>query len=77
MTTLDKLKIGESGNVTAVNIVDEALRRRLIDMGIIPKTKIEMSKVAPLGDPLEVSLRGYKLSLRKDDAKKIEIEVVK
>ena len=52
-----------------------ALRCRLLDMGLIPKTKVRIEKVAPLGDPLELRVRGYSLSLRKEDAGKIEVEV--
>ena len=52
-----------------------ALRCRLLDMGLIPKTRVRVEKVAPLGDPLELWVRGYSLSLRKEDAGKIEVEV--
>ena len=52
-----------------------ALRCRLLDMGLIPKTRVRVEKVAPLGDPLELRVRGYSLSLRKEDAGKIEVEV--
>ena len=48
---------------------------RLLDMGLIPKTRVRVEKVAPLGDPLELRVRGYSLSLRKEDAGKIEVEV--
>lgn len=51
------------------------LRCRLLDMGLIPKTRVRVEKVAPLGDPLELRVRGYSLSLRKEDAGKIEVEV--
>ena len=47
----------------------------LLDMGLIPKTRVRVEKVAPLGDPLELRVRGYSLSLRKEDAGKIEVEV--
>ena len=71
--TLSELKIGSSGIITAVG-GDGALRRRLLDMG--PKTKVMVRKVAPLGDPIELFLRGYELTLRKEDAKNIEINEV-
>ena len=71
--TLDKLKPGESGTIVATN-GEGALRRRLLDMGLTPKTKITVRKVAPLGDPVEVTVRGYELSLRKADAEMIEVE---
>lgn len=71
--TLDQLTIGESAVVTAVG-GEGALRRRLLDMGITPKTSIMVRKRAPLGDPIEICLRGYELTLRLDDAAKIAIE---
>lgn len=70
--TLDELKIGESAVITAVG-GEGALRCHLLDMGIIPKTKVMVRKVAPMGDPIEIHLRGYELTLRLDDAQKIEI----
>ena len=75
MMTLDELEIGKSGVITAVN-GEGALRRRLLDMGLIPKTKVMVRKVAPMGDPIEIHLRGYELTIRVDDAKDIEIERV-
>lgn len=72
--TLDELKIGESGIITAVN-GGGILRRRLLDMGLTPKTKVLLRKTAPMGDPLEIKLRGYELTLRLDDAKNIEIKI--
>ena len=71
--TLDMLKIGESAVITSVG-GEGPLRLRLLDMGIIPKTKIMVRKVAPMGDPIEIHLRGYELTLRVEDAKKIEVE---
>ncbi len=72
--TLDKLPLGQEAVITAVG-GEGALRCRLLDMGLIPKTKVRIEKVAPLGDPLELRVRGYSLSLRKEDAGKIEVEV--
>lgn len=71
--TLDKLKPGESGIVTSVG-GEGALRRHLLDMGITPKTRISVTKIAPMGDPIELYLRSYNLSIRKEDAAKIELE---
>ena len=71
--TLDELKIGEKATVLTVG-GEGPLRRRLLDMGITPKTEVMMRKKAPLGDPIEIYLRGYELTLRLEDAKKIEIE---
>ena len=70
--TLNELKPGKSAVVLAVN-GEGALRRRLLDMGLTPKTKIFMRKVAPLGDPMEIKLRGYELTLRLEDATQIDI----
>lgn len=72
--TLDELEIGREGKITAVN-GQGALRDRLLDMGLTPRTGVMVRKVAPMGDPIEITLRGYELTLRIDDAKMIEIEV--
>ena len=68
--TLDKLPVGSSGVITAVG-GDGALRCRLLDMGLIPRTRVTLQKTAPMGDPIEIHLRGYALTLRLDDARKI------
>lgn len=73
--TLDHLKPGEGGTITVVG-GQGALRRRLLDMGLTPKTKIQVRKVAPMGDPIELFLRGYVLTIRAEDASNIEIEEV-
>ena len=72
--TLDKMPLGQEAVITAVG-GEGALRCRLLDMGLIPKTRVRVEKIAPLGDPLELRVRGYSLSLRKEDAGKIEVEV--
>ena len=71
--TLDKLSIGKSATVVKVGGEGE-LRLRLLDMGIIPGTQVAVHKVAPLGDPIEIRIRGYELTLRIEDAKNIEVE---
>lgn len=71
--TLDCVKPGQGGIITVVR-GDGALRRRLLDMGLTPKTKVMVRKVAPMGDPIELYLRGYVLTIRAEDAAKIEIE---
>ena len=68
--TLNELEIGQKGKILAVN-GEGALRRRLLDMGLTPGTKVMVRKVAPMGDPMELFLRGYALSLRKDEAAQI------
>ncbi len=70
--TLDKLKAGSKGIIKSVG-GEGALRRRLLDMGLTPNTTVMVRKVAPLGDPIELHLRSYELTIRQDDAKKIEI----
>lgn len=70
--TLNELPIGETAVITKVG-GEGALRLRFLDMGIIPKTKVSVRKVAPLGDPIEIHIRGYELTIRIDDAKKIEV----
>ena len=71
--TLDQLLAGASGIIRAV-VGEGALRCRLLDMGLIPQTKVTVSKIAPMGDPMELQLRGYVLTLRKEDANSIEME---
>ena len=71
--TLKDVKVGQSATVLKLE-GEGALRRRIMDMGITKGTKILVKKVAPLGDPLELTVRGYQLSLRKEDAKKILVE---
>ena len=70
--TLDQLPIGQEAIITAVGGQVE-LRCRFLDMGIIPKTRVRMQKVAPMGDPMEIRLRGYELTIRREDAAKITI----
>ena len=72
--TLDMLPLGQEAVITAVG-GEGALRCRLLDMGLIPRTAVRVEKVAPLGDPLELRVRGYALSLRKEDARNITVEV--
>lgn len=73
--TLDMLKAGEKAKIMAVGGTG-ALRRRLLDMGLTPNTIIMVRKMAPLGDPIELHLRSFELTLRKEDAKQILIEAV-
>lgn len=70
--TLDKLPIGKPAVILTVGGEGD-LRCHLLDMGIIPHTEVTVRKVAPLGDPIEIFLRGYTMTLRKDDAAKIEV----
>lgn len=72
MRTLRNLKIGHSANVVKIH-GEGVLKQRIMDMGITPGAVIFVRKAAPLGDPIEVNVRGYELSLRKRDAEIIEI----
>lgn len=74
MTTLNHIQPGNGGVIKSVG-GKEALRRRLLDMGLTPRTKVFVNKVAPMGDPMELSLRGYVLTLRLEDAANIEVEL--
>jgi Fe2+ transport system protein FeoA len=73
--TLDQLPIGKKAKIVAVH-GGGALRDRLLDMGLTPKTIVMIRKFAPMGDPIELSLRGYELTLRIEDAKNIVVEDV-
>lgn len=73
MKTLKEVKIGETAKVVKLH-GEGAVKRRIMDMGITKGVEIYVRKVAPLGDPVEVTVRGYELSLRKNDAAMIEIE---
>ena len=72
--TLNELKIGQHAVIKTVGGQGD-LRCRLLDMGLIPRTEVRLQKIAPMGDPLEIHVRGYELTLRVADAKKIEVEV--
>ncbi|MBE6904508.1 MAG: ferrous iron transport protein A [Ruminococcaceae bacterium] len=74
--TLDKLEQKKNAIITKVG-GEGPLRLRLLDMGIIPKTKVQVIKRAPLGDPIEIRVRGYEVTLRLEDARLIEIEIEK
>ncbi len=71
--TLNELPIGESAVITAVG-GEGALRRHLLDMGLTPRTRVMVRKRAPMGDPIELHLRGYELTLRLEDARNIAVE---
>jgi len=73
MKTLKEVKVGQTAKIVRVH-GEGALRRRIMDMGLTRGTSIFVRKVAPLGDPMELNIRGYELSLRRDDAEMIEVE---
>lgn len=71
--TLNEVKIGDTVKVVKIN-GQGAVKKRIMDMGVTKGVEIYVRKVAPLGDPVEVTVRGYELSLRKEDAKIIEVQ---
>ncbi len=71
---LDQLKPGDKGKVVKVS-GSGAVHRRILDMGVVPGSEIEVERVAPLGDPVEFKLLGYHLSLRKEESQNIHVEV--
>ncbi|MDD5890578.1 MAG: FeoA family protein [Ruminococcus sp.] len=73
MNTLRQAKVGDTVKVKKLH-GEGAVKRRIMDMGIIKGVEVKIRKVAPLGDPVEVTVRGYELSLRKADAEMIEVE---
>ena len=73
MKTLKDVNVGETVNVTKLN-GEGAVKRRIMDMGITKGVEIYVRKIAPLGDPVEITVRGYELSVRKADAEMIEVE---
>lgn len=74
---LSDLKIGQVAKVLALHSDNKALRRRLLDMGITKGVEVTIKKIAPLGDPIDIELRGYELCIRKSDMQNIDIEVIK
>lgn len=73
MKTLKEIKVGQSAIIKKIH-GDGALKRRIMDMGITKGVEVYVRKVAPLGDPVEITIRGYELSIRKADAELIEVE---
>jgi Fe2+ transport system protein FeoA len=73
--TLDKQKSGKVYRVEAVR-GDPELKRRLLSMGVLPGTEISLEAIAPLGDPIEIKVRGYRLSLRKEEARAVVVESI-
>lgn len=71
--TLDKLEIGKDAIIESVNCESPSLRKHILDMGLTPNTEVTLVKIAPMGDPLELRVRGYELTLRKDDAANIQL----
>ena len=72
MKTLNELEIGQSATVVRL-LGAGAVKRRIMDMGLTKGTEVKVRKVAPAGDPIEITVRGYELSIRKDEATQVEI----
>jgi len=72
--SLEQIAVGRGGTVLRVDAHDARTRQRLMEMGLTPGVRVTVKRVAPLGDPIEVTVRGYELSLRKADAEMIEVE---
>ena len=75
--SLSELKIGQTAVVKSINIVNKDVKRHLLDMGLTKGTNVTIKKIAPMGDPIDILLRGYELAIRKSDLKQIEVEVLK
>lgn len=73
---LSELKIGQKAKVEKLNVDDKQIRRHLLDMGITRGVEVIIKKIAPMGDPIDIKLRGYELAIRKEDLKQIEVEVI-
>lgn len=71
--TIDDLQIGQTGTISKVG-GEGPLRLRFLDMGLIPGTRVLLQKVAPMGDPIQIQVRGYELTIRREDARKIALK---
>lgn len=76
-TYLSELKVGQLARVIKINIEEKEIRRHLLDMGVTRNVEIQIKKIAPMGDPIDIQLRDYELCLRKADLRKIDVEVIK
>ena len=74
---LSKLKVGQEAKVIKLDIKDKETRRHLLDMGLTRGVIVKIKKIAPMGDPIDIELRGYELCIGKSDLKDIEVEVIK
>lgn len=73
---MSDLVVGQKARVLKLNEDDKAIRRHLLDMGVTRGVEITIKKIAPMGDPIDISLRDYELCIRKEDLSKIEVEVL-
>lgn len=73
---LSNLRINKKAKVVSVNILNQSVKRHILEMGLVKGTIIKVCKVAPMGDPIIINLRGYELAIRKEEAEFVEVEVV-
>jgi Fe2+ transport system protein FeoA len=73
---LRDMRIGEKGRITKVGMGEKCYRQKLLAMGLVPGTEFQIARIAPLGDPIEIAVRGYALSLRGDEASILQVEKV-
>lgn len=73
---LDQMKVGDKGRIIRIHAGEVLYRHRLISMGLLPRTEFVVTRIAPLGDPVEITVRGFSLSLRKEEARILQIEQV-
>lgn len=73
---LSDLLVGQKARILKINETNKEIRRHLLDMGVTRDTKVEIKKIAPMGDPIDISLRDYELCICKADLSKIEVEVI-
>lgn len=74
--TLGDLKIGQKAKVVSLNFSNKEIKRHLLDMGVTRGVQVEIKKIPPMGDPIDIELRGYELAIRKADLKQIQVEVI-
>lgn len=73
--TIDRLAIGDTGTIFSIDIKDKAKKRHLLDMGLTRGTNIKVKKIAPMGDPIDIELRGYELCISKSELSMIKVKV--
>ncbi len=74
---LSKLKVGQEAKVISLDVKNKEIRRHLLDMGVTRGVNVKIKKIAPMGDPIDIELRGYELCIGKSDLKDIKVEVIK
>lgn len=75
--TLLDLKVGQKAKVVSINVIDKAKKRHLLEMGLTRGVEVKVKKIAPMGDPVDIELRGYELCMGKEELKQIQVEEIK